>query len=83
MTGKDLQVSPAVEGFLAARLPGWRDRARTGHYGGWYAPVACEVCGKVFYRRISELEDLVRGGKHLPRFCSRDCMTAGMREAQP
>jgi len=79
MTGKDLLVSPAVEGFLAARLPGWRDRARTGHYGAWYAPVVCEVCGRVFYRRVSDLEALVRAGKHLPRFCSVSCTAAWRR----
>lgn len=82
MTGKDLLVSPAVEGFLAARLPGWRDRARIGACGGKAFPIPCEVCGTVTYHPAGVLATRARRGLPLPRYCSIPCSVQGRAAAR-
>jgi hypothetical protein len=82
MTGKDLQVSPAVEAYLTARVGAWRTLVRTGPYGGRSVPIPCEVCGKTRTYGISKLETLARTGRALPRFCSNQCQRKGLYRAR-
>jgi RNase P subunit RPR2 len=82
MTGKDLLVSPAVAAFLAARSPGWQHRVRVGKSGGRSVPVPCEVCGRITYHPVVELEYRARHGRSLPRFCSNRCQRVGNARAR-
>jgi len=82
MTGPDLQVSPAVEAYLTARVRAWRTRVRTGPYGGLSVPVPCEVCGKTRPYGVFKLESLARTGRTLPRFCSNRCQRKGLYRAR-
>jgi len=82
MTIRNPVVSQEVEQHLTARLPGWQHRVRVGKSGGRSVPVPCEVCGRITYHPVVELEYRARHGRSLPRFCSNRCQRVGNARAR-
>jgi len=82
MIARNHPLAPAVAAFLAARSPGWQHRVRVGKSGGRSVPVPCEVCGRITYRPVVELEYRARHGRSLPRFCSNRCQRVGNARAR-
>ena len=78
MTIRNPVVSQEVEQHLTARLPGWQHRVRFGRGGGMSVPIPCEVCGKIVFHNLANLEAKVRRGDRLPRYCSQSCIRRGV-----
>ena len=83
MTIRNPVVSQEVEQHLTARLPGWQHRVRFGRGGGMSVPIPCEVCGKIVFHNLANLEAKVRhplpwyrarlSRGVAPRTCSQAC----------